>query len=113
METKFKFKNGVEFVGTAHQIMEYAKLIGESIDTDKLPVAGIRGYYVSASRGLLKISDMETHHIINALTKRTVEYFQALKVTSEGDLEKYLKGFISLTEDTAIEDLYGELVSRA
>jgi hypothetical protein len=88
-------------------------LIGETIDPDKLPTAGLRGYYVSNSKGLLKISGMETHHIINALTKRTVEYFQALKVTSEGDLTKYLKGFISLTEDTIIEDLYGELVSRA
>ena len=112
MESKFKFKNGVEFVGTPLQIMEYAKLVGESIDTDKLPLAGLRGYYVSSTKGLLKISGMETTHIINALTKRTVEYFQALKTTSDKDLTKYLKGFIALPEDPIIEDLYGELVSR-
>ena len=112
-EIKYKFDNGVTITGTAKQILEYAKIIGEVVDPKNLGDLIPRGYYDSKTKGLLKISEMADFHIINALNKLTVDYFLALKPTKELVLAEYLRKFVALTENPEIEDLYTELVNRA
>jgi len=108
----YKFKNGVEFIGTAQQILDYAKLLGEPIDAKQFETSLPRGYYLSETKGLVQISEMETNHIVNSLNKLTVEYFLALKPNKSFNLAEYLKKFVSLVEVPQVEDLYTELNRR-
>jgi hypothetical protein len=107
----YKFKNGVTFKGTVDQILAYAKTIGEELDGDKLTNAP-RGYYFSKTRGLLKISEMETTHIINALTKHTVDYYEQLGKRNRYDTKAFVGGFTALTANPVVEDLFTELTRR-
>jgi hypothetical protein len=107
----YKFKNGVTFKGTVEQIADYAKTIGEELDVEKLPNAP-RGYYFSKTRGVLKISEMETTHIVNALTKHTVDYYEELGKRNRYDATAFVKGFTSLTANPIVEDLFTELTRR-
>lgn len=111
-EIKYKFANGVTITGSAEQVLEYAKLIGEVVDPKNLGDAIPRGYYDSKTKGLLKISEMADFHIVNALNKLCVDYYSSLKPTKDLDLKEYLKKFVGLTDDPEIEDLYTELVNR-
>lgn len=109
---KYKFKNGVEFNGTAQQILDYAKLLGESIDASRFETSLPRGYYLSATNGPVKISDMETSHIVNSLNKITVDYYLSLKPSKSFNLSEYLTKFVGLTNNPQVEDLYTELTKR-
>lgn len=111
-DIKYKFKNGVNFTGTAQQILDYAKMLGESIDASRFETSLPRGYYLSTTQGPLKISEMDTGHIVNSLNKLTVDYYLALKPTRSFDLIEYLTKFVGLTNNPQIEDLYVELTKR-
>jgi hypothetical protein len=113
MEIKYKFSNGVTITGTAQQVLDYAKMVGEVVDPKNLGDVIPRGYYDSKTKGLLKISEMVDHHIVNALNKLTIDYYTALKPGKDLDLKKYLVSFVGLTNDPEVEDLYTELVKRA
>jgi len=108
----YKFKNGVEFNGTAQQILDYAKLLDEPIEATQFGTEIPRGYYLSESKGLLQISEMETEHIVHALNKVTVNYYLALKPTRKFNLSEYLAKFVGLVEVPQVEDLYTELNKR-
>ena len=107
----YKFRNGVVFKGTVDQILDYATTIGEELDVEKLTDAP-RGYYFSKTRGLLKISEMETTHIINALTKHTVGYYEQLGKRNRYDAQTFVNGFTALTANPIVEDLFTELTRR-
>jgi hypothetical protein len=113
MEIKYKFSNGVTITGTAQQVLDYAKMVGEVVDPKNLGDVIPRGYYDSKTKGLLKISEMADLHIVNSLNKLTVDYYSALKPTKDFDLKKYLVSFVGLTNDPEVEDLCTELVKRA
>lgn len=109
---KYTFKNGVEFNGTAQQILDYAKMLGESIDATRFDSSLPRGYYLSTTKGPLKISDMETSHIVNSLNKMTVDYYLSLKPNKTFNLTEYLAKFVGLIDNPQVEDLYTELTKR-
>lgn len=109
---EYIFKNGAKITGTAEHILGYAKLVGEHIDP-KLLGEIPKGYYLSETKGLLPIKEMQTIHIVHALNKRTVEYFQALKPNPKDfDLKNYLITYINLTQRPEIEELFMELSKR-
>ncbi len=103
-----KFENGREFTGTISELQAVAKALG-------LPLTGIsdipRGYYNSATDGLVKISDMHSFHIRRALLKATTDYMK--KVFSGKDTNSdFLKKYGGLTENPLIIDFLNELVKR-
>lgn len=112
-ELSYTFKNGVVFTGTLDQIIQYGSLVKEVVDFKKFEAVP-RGYYQSSAKGLIKISDMDTFHIVNSLNKATIQYFTGLKPNSDAfDLEGYLLQYTSFANNPAVEDLYTELVHRA
>lgn len=103
------FENGTKFTGTLEQLEKVAKALGLSITgIGKTP----KGYYMSESKGLVKISDMNEYHIRRALIKRSKDYFAEI-FSKEDSIKTFLKKYTSLTEDQTIVDLYNELQKRA
>lgn len=107
---KYTFPNGTTVEGTLDQIMAVAKALGLPVNLDILgAITPPRGYYNSESKGLLKISSMESIHIRNALLKRATSFFNGLStksVSTKSDRIAFLKSFTSLTTDSQIEDLF-------
>lgn len=110
---EYSFSDGVTLTGTAEQLLKYAAFIGESINPTRLGGVIPRGYYFSTSHGLVKIADMDTVHLVNALNKRTVDYYNNIRPkTKDFDLKQYLHDFLSLVESPEIEEMYMELSGR-
>jgi hypothetical protein len=103
------FEDGTKFSGTFEQLEKVAKALGLSITgIGKAP----KGYYMSESKGLVKISDMNEYHIRRALIKRSKDYFAEI-FNKEDSIAKFLTKYTSLTEDQCIVDLYNELRKRS
>lgn len=75
---KVVLPNGIEVSGTAEQIKDTLTKLGYSGND------GI--YYMSKSKGLLKISEMHTGHIRNAMLEIYREWSESLSKLSEKDL---------------------------
>lgn len=108
---KYTLKSGVTVEGTLEQIMATAKKLGEKVNVGtlgKLP----KGYYLSDTRGVIKIADMETVHIKNSLLKRTKSYYEALSKEKGLANPAFVKKFTSLVEDEQVQELFAELVKR-
>lgn len=103
------FEDGTKFSGTFEQLEKVAKALGLSITgIGKVP----KGYYMSESKGLVKISDMNEYHIRRALIKRSKDYFAEI-FNKEDSIKTFLGKYTSLTEDQTIVDLYNELQKRS
>ncbi len=111
MNYSYKFKNGSSINGNVAQIMEVAKILGEEVDAAQLGIIP-KGYYMSETKGLIKISDMNPLHIKNALTKATYTYFQNIG-KEKISLKEYLQKFLAFTDSEQIVDLFEELVKQA
>jgi len=111
---EYVFENGVTLSGTAEKLLAYAAFIGESINPTRLGGAIPKGYYYSTTHGLVKISDMDTVHLVNALNKRTVDYYNNIrpKHLKDFDLKKYLADYLALCDAPEIEEMYSELSKR-
>lgn len=68
---ELRLANGVVLTGPAHEIAAVAKALGAPLEGDGL-------HYNSSSRGLVKISEMSTQHIKNAIRKRYRAWVDAL-----------------------------------
>ena len=106
----YKFNNGLEVKGTIKQIEKIASTMKLKVDYKSI---GIRpkGYYQSASKGLVKISTMNDHHIRRALLKRAKEYYAEI-YDQDDSILTFLERFTSLVEDSLIIDLFTELSNR-
>ncbi len=107
---KYKFKNGAEVEGTTEQILAIAKSLGETVDASKL--GPLKGYYNSEHMGLLKISDMNTPHLRNALLKRSKKYYETLTKKTKLSNEKFMQEFCDLGNDDIVVELFSELAKR-
>lgn len=114
----YNFTNGLTITGTLEQILDIAAKLGETVDATQLGIVP-KGYYQSETKGLIRISDMNEIHIINALTKRTIGYYESIrpkkgeaKIDVKELIKDYLTKFVALTDDLQIEELYSELVNR-
>ena len=84
--------NGLTLSGTADQVTETAKKLGFAHLGDD----GI--HYMSESKGLIKIADMDTRHVRNAMLKLYREHVASLAQLSDKDLLRALRdGFDSKT----------------
>ena len=102
------FSDGTKFTGTLEQLHAVAKTLGLKLTgVGKTP----RGYYESESKGLVKISELNDHHIRRALLKRSKDYFTEVYDRSDS-ISTFLKKYTNLTADTTIVDLYTELEKR-
>ena len=108
---KYTFPSGLEVNGTIEEIEKIAKSLGVKVDYRSVGLVP-RGYYPSESRGLTKISDMSDFHIRRALLKRSKDYFASIFEASDSN-KVFLGKFLNLTEDSIIQDLFGELKKRA
>lgn len=71
---KVTLNNGMIVEGTLDQIQQVARTFGQTVPVDD-------GYhYNSSSKGLIRIADMETTHLRNALLKRYVTFVTNLKL---------------------------------
>lgn len=110
---EYTFSNGVTLTGTADKLLQYAKIVGESIDPVRLQGEVPSGYYLSATEGLIEISKMETVHLVYALNKRTINYFDSLKPKGKVfDLRQYLNSYLALVDSPEIFEMFTELSNR-
>lgn len=93
--------NGVKMEGTSDQLAAIARSLGVSLND------GI--YYVSSSRGLIRIEDMDDNHLRNAMLKMYREWVENLKVLHGADLARAIRD--GITDKTWI-GLYTEFVKR-
>jgi hypothetical protein len=102
------FSDGTKFVGTFDQLEKVASALGMKITgVGKTP----RGYYMSDSKGLVKITEMNDHHIRRALVKRSKDYFTEVYLKDDTNKE-FLRKYTDLTLDNVVVDLFNELQKR-
>lgn len=102
------FPDKTSFTGTVEQLKKVASTLGFELGKlSKLP----RGYYNSESKGLIKISEMNDHHIRRAIAKCAKEYFSDVYVKTDTNAQ-FLKRFTDLATDPLIQDFYNELARR-
>jgi hypothetical protein len=102
------FADGTKFTGTFEQIEKVAYALGMKITgLSRVP----KGYYMSESQGLVKVSDMHDHHIRRALVKRSKDYLT--EIYSKDDTnDEFLQKYLDLTNDKSVVELFTELQKR-
>jgi hypothetical protein len=99
---KYTYKNGVTIDGTKDQIIAVGKTFGELIS--------FIGYYESASKGLIKISDMDSSHIKNVIKKEMKGKLDRINVRQD-DIS-FIRDLVNLPNDELIKNLFDELTTR-
>lgn len=74
---KITLPNGMTIEGTAEQLKEILPKLG--FDS----ILGTREYYFSASSGAVRIADMETRHLMNAIKKYYREWAASLSAIKD------------------------------
>lgn len=70
-------------------------------------------YYSSSLDKLVKIEEMHSTHIKNALNKAVIKYFQNLSENKKTISDKeYVEKFEKFTEDTLLTELFTEMKKR-
>jgi hypothetical protein len=99
----FSLENGMELTGTVEQIKQACRKMGVK--------ANFKGYYPSASKGMVKISEMNDYHLRRALIKTAKDYFTGM-YKAEDSNKTFLEKFIGLAENELVQDLFNELKRR-
>jgi hypothetical protein len=99
-----RLSNGVVIEGTIEQIQTAARAFGLTV-----PFHGDGIHYNSTTHGLIKISDMDTRHVRNALIKLYVEWVAELRNLNDVNLAIALTG--APTDRTLIA-LMNEFIKR-
>ena len=102
------FSDGTKFRGTVDQLEKVASALGMKIvGIGKVP----KGYYMSESRGLVKISGMNDHHIRRAIIKRSKDILSEIYNSTDSN-EDFMKKFSSVGKDAVVANLFEELSKR-
>lgn len=107
---KYTFSTGLEVTGTIEELEAIAKSLKLKLDYSvlgKIP----KGYYPSESKGLSKISDMNSHWLRRAILKRAKDYFAEI-YNPDDTTKQFLIKFTGLAEDQIIQDLFDEIQKR-
>lgn len=102
-KTTYKFKSGTEVTGTVEEIQKIGKALGESVD--------LSGFYESSTHGLVKISEMATPHLRNAIVKATKDRLETIRKKKLTDKE-FVNEYLNVGEDKTIVNLFTELNKR-
>lgn len=109
----YVFNSGVKIENVSFdQLLQLAANIGESIDASKLLGGVPKGYYLSESKGLVKIEAMDTQFVVNSMCKLARTYIEKIRPTHITDLKKFLEDFVGLGNDSKINELFTELTTR-
>jgi hypothetical protein len=113
VKTTYTFKNGATITGTPKQIMDMAAALGETVDAAKLGAVP-KGYYHSSSKGMIRIADMHTVHVVNALLLATMTYFDTLRPKGKEDfnVEAFVEQFSDPTRSEKVKELFVDLLER-
>ena len=94
---------GMTITGTAFQVHETLRKLGYPID--------MSDYYQSSSKGLIKISDMESTHLRNAIQKIYLDWVQnTLRRITDPSL--YVKAVLDGIQDKTWRKMVVELSTR-
>lgn len=106
----YTLKNGTKLEGSLEQIMSICKSVGETVDLKQIEGKETpEGYYMSGSKGLIKISDMNSMHLRNALLKLSKDYFENLGSKKTLSNYDFLNEFVGLADNPKVIELYNAL----
>jgi len=112
MIPKYKCKNGSELVNLElPNLLSILKVLGEPIDTTQITEIP-SGYYLSSSKGLVALKDMNDVHLRNALCQKTVQFFQLLQTQKTLTNKEFCDRFLSFTESQTHFELFTEISKR-
>lgn len=104
----YTFEDGTKFSGTVENLNKVASSLGMKVTAiGTIP----KGYYISESKGLVKISTMNNHHLRRALISHTRNYY-ANVYNSTDSIKEFLLKYEALDSNSVIMDLYNELRKR-
>ena len=106
----YVFENGMEINGTIDQIEKVAKTMGLKVNYKSIGYRPV-GFYPSASKGMVKISEMIDYHLRRALLKEAKEYYAAMYSPDDTN-QTFLKKFTGMAENALIIELFTELSKR-
>jgi hypothetical protein len=110
-KVKYTFEDGLEITGTIDQLQTITKSLGRKLDASKF-INRPKGYYVSESTGLIKITEMNEFHLRRALLKRAKDYYAEV-FNAEDSIPKFLEKFTSIGIDPLVVELFTELDKRS
>jgi hypothetical protein len=102
---KYTLRNGATLEGTPDQIVAVARSLGETVNFDD----GL--HYLSATRGLMLIRDMDLNHLRNALVKRYAAFVATLE-SKNGKTHAQVCSEIQSPSDKTLVGLMAELTRR-
>lgn len=105
----YVFEDGTKFSGSIEDLEKTATALGRKV-TGMTVVP--RGYYMSESKGLVKISSMHDFHLRRALASATKKYYAGIYAADESNKE-FLRKYSSLDKDPVVADLFAELHKRS
>lgn len=106
----YVFANGSSIEGTIEQLSQIAAILGETLEASKLKIIP-DGYYASSTKGLMKIEDMATYHIKNAICRRTIDYLEEIQKEKIKGTD-FIKKFLALAENEQLVSLFEVLNKR-
>ena len=115
----YTFSKGAKAEGTLQEILAMAKALGETVDASKFTGGFPSGYFNSSSKGLIRIEDMDTIHLLNSLAKAARDYIESARVhactgtTWQSDIKQFLEDFVNLGSQVVINELFEELQKRS
>lgn len=80
--------NGLKLEGTVQQVEETAAKLGFSMDDLYNP----REYYKSSTKGYIKVKDMQSQHMMNAVNKLMVPWLKDVAKSSKTGVD-FIQGF--------------------
>ena len=100
---KVQFPNGMVVEGTLEQVRDVARTLGQ-----RIPALDDGIWYNSTSKGLIRIADMETTHLRNALLRRYREAVANLSTLSNTEVAREVQS----PSDKTLVGLMAEFVLR-
>ena len=102
---KHTFRNGLTVEGTLDQVQRVAQALGETLGNDGV-------FYLSSTRGLIRIADMSASHIRNAFMKRQREHNENGRFLVGRRLLQHLQQLDNDVTYRALLVEYGKRVAR-
>ena len=102
---KHTFRNGLTVEGTIEQVQRVAQALGEQLGNDGV-------FYLSSTRGLIRIADMSASHIRNAFMKRVREHNDNARYLTGRRLLQHIQQLDNDVTYRALLVEYGKRVAR-
>lgn len=112
---QYKFEDGSVVVDTLENLIAIANIKGTKLDMAKISGELPEGYYLSGSKGLLKIREMEDHHLLNSFNKHFVDFLNSIRkdFATHGSLSKYVEEFGNFPDNLLLKNLFKEIENRS